>query len=96
MKLESLADTKQLARLIAANITGGEFIELIGDVGAGKTTFTKDIIGYFEVNDEVQSPTFTLSREYKTNRGLRFVHFDLYRLDEPGIMEQNLHDGGGR
>lgn len=65
-------------------------IELIGDVGAGKTTLTKAIASGLEIDEDVQSPSFTLSREYDARDGLRLHHYDFYRLMEPGIMSYEL------
>lgn len=69
---------------------GGEVIELIGDIGAGKTTLTKGIALGLGVDDEVQSPTFTLSRTYRTRRDTSLVHYDFYRLSDPGILSSEL------
>lgn len=71
---------------------GGEVIELVGDIGAGKTTLTKGIAAGMGVEDEVQSPTFTLSRTYQTLRGGTLAHYDFYRLADPGILSAELHE----
>ena len=71
-------------------------IELVGDVGAGKTTFTKGLARGLEITEEITSPTFTISKVYENSRGLKLVHYDFYRLENPGIMVEdlfeNLHD----
>ena len=71
-------------------------IELVGDVGAGKTTFTKGLARGLEITEEITSPTFTISKVYENSRGQRLVHYDFYRLENPGIMVEdlfeNLHD----
>ena len=77
---------------IGARVKGGELFELIGDVGAGKTTFTRGLAAGMEVNERLQSPTFTVSREYEARDGLRLVHYDFYRLTEAGIMADELHE----
>ena len=92
MIINSLEDMLTFGQRIAAQASGGEVIELLGDVGAGKTTFTKGLAGGLGVTDPVQSPTFTISREYVGNRGLRLVHYDFYRLDDAGIMADEVTD----
>lgn len=77
---------------IGARLKGGELFELIGDVGAGKTTFTRGLAAGMEVNERLQSPTFTVSREYEARDGLRLVHYDFYRLTEAGIMEDEIYE----
>ena len=59
---------------------------LEGDLGAGKTTFTKEIAEVLGVNKtDVHSPTFILKKEYKTNHPhfQKLIHIDAYRFDEP-------------
>ena len=80
-------------------LQGGEVVELIGDVGAGKTTLVKGIGKGLKVDDDVQSPSFTISRTYQTARpDLLLAHYDFYRLTDPGIMADELdeviHDKG--
>lgn len=85
-----------LGRLLGEQLTGGEVIELIGDIGAGKTTFTKGLASGLGVTEDVQSPTFTISRIYEAHRGLQLAHYDFYRLQDPGILkieiDQAVHD----
>lgn len=77
---------EQLGRVLH----GGALLELVGDVGAGKTTFTKGLARGLEADDDVQSPTFTLSRVYNIRDGGVLVHYDFYRLNEPGIMHHEI------
>lgn len=77
---------------IGKQLIGGEVIELAGDVGAGKTTLTKGIAVGMGVTEDVQSPSFTISRVYDADRGLRLAHYDFYRLHDPGIMADELRD----
>ncbi len=90
MKVNSLEEMLNFGRTIASRLRGGEVIELVGDVGAGKTTFTKGLATGLGVQDTVQSPTFTISREYTTSGTLHLVHYDFYRLDDAGIMADEL------
>lgn len=82
--------TKELGESIGKQMKGGEVFELIGDVGAGKTTFVKGIAKGLGVDDEVQSPSFTISRVYDGRDGLQLVHYDFYRLSDPGIMANEV------
>ena len=81
---------KQFGELIGANMHGGEVIELIGDVGAGKTTLTKGIALGLSIMEPVQSPTFTISRVYESRDDLTLYHYDFYRLGEAGIMAEDI------
>jgi tRNA threonylcarbamoyladenosine biosynthesis protein TsaE len=77
---------------LGALLKGGEVIELVGDVGAGKTTFTKAIAGGMGVDGDVSSPSYTLSQVYEAKDGLRLVHYDFYRLHDPGILAAELEE----
>lgn len=70
---------------------GGEVLELISDLGGGKTTLTRGIAVGAGSTDNVASPTFTISKVYKTPN-LTIHHFDFYRLQEAGLLEHELHD----
>jgi tRNA threonylcarbamoyladenosine biosynthesis protein TsaE len=71
---------------------GGETIELISDLGGGKTTFTRGLARGFGSTDRVASPTFTISRIYKAPEGREMHHFDFYRLQEAGLISEELAD----
>lgn len=86
----SLDETLRLASWLGEQFTGGEVLELVGDVGSGKTTFTKGLARGLGVDDDVQSPSFTISRVYSARDGLELHHYDLYRLSEPGIMQYDI------
>ena len=64
-------------------------VELIGDVGTGKTTITKGIAKGLGVEDEITSPSFMISKQYAFPDG-KLVHYDFYRLPEPGLMSEDL------
>lgn len=83
---------KQLGEAIGRSVSGGEVLELVGDIGAGKTTLTKGIARALGVNEPVQSPTFTISRVYDSPKGLRLAHYDFYRLGEAGIMGDEIRE----
>lgn len=91
--IENEAAMKALGARLGALFLGGEVVELIGDVGAGKTTLTKGIAEGMGVEEAVQSPSFTISRVYDdTARGLRLAHYDFYRLQDAGIMADELQE----
>ena len=86
--LASEADTKALARRLAAAARMGDVIALFGDLGAGKTLFARAFINALPgpqghpVEEEVPSPTFTLVQTYE-RQPCEVWHFDLYRLEDP-------------
>ncbi len=83
-------ETQELAEKIAALLTGGEVFQLIGDVGAGKTTFVKGLARGLGIDDDVQSPSFTISRVYDARDSIQLAHYDFYRLTDAGIMANEL------
>ncbi len=78
-----------LAGEIGRKVRGGEVIELVSDLGGGKTAFVRGLAGGMGSRDKVSSPSFTLGNQYKAGR-LTLYHFDFYRLKDPGIMEVEL------
>jgi tRNA threonylcarbamoyladenosine biosynthesis protein TsaE len=91
-QVTSEAAMRALGMQIARVLSGGEIIELVGDVGAGKTTLTKGIASGLGITETVQSPSFTISRVYDAPNDLRLVHYDFYRLADAGIMADELHE----
>ena len=91
-------EMKTFGAQIGALLKGGEVIELVGDVGAGKTTLTKGIAVGLGIDEDVQSPSFTISRVYSARDELTMAHYDFYRLGNAGIMADELneavHDSG--
>ena len=83
---------KKFGATLGRLVRGGECIMLVGDVGAGKTTFTKGLAVGMGIDDTVQSPTFTINRTYDAPTGLHLSHYDFYRLDDPGIMMDELSE----
>lgn len=81
--------TEQFAEKIGQALKGGEVIELISDLGGGKTTFTRGLARGAGSADKVASPTFTISKVYDTNT-FQIHHFDFYRLQEAGIVADEL------
>ena len=90
--IASTAAMQRLGQVIGCSLKGGEVIELVGDIGAGKTTLTKGIAEGLDITEPVQSPTFTISRVYQSPGGLTLAHYDFYRLGEAGIMAEEIHE----
>lgn len=87
-----------LGRQIAAGLTGGEVLALVGGLGAGKTRFTKGLVAGLGHPAEVTSPTFALVHEYRGGR-LPVFHLDFYRLGSPDELlaigwDEMLDEGG--
>lgn len=81
--------TEKVAAIVGKRLRGGEMIELVSDLGGGKTAFVRGLAKGMGSKDHVASPTFTISREYRAD-SLTLYHFDFYRLAEPGIMTAEL------
>ena len=76
----SANQTKKFAYDLASKLNTGDTIVLTGELGAGKTKFTEGFLEYFNLQDEISSPTFNIVNEYKTNN-INIYHFDVYRLE---------------
>ena len=88
----SLEQTDQLGRTIGSALKGGEVIQLVSDLGGGKTTLTRAIVAGAKSTDTVSSPTFTISKEYTAPRFI-IKHFDFYRLADAGVVGMELQEG---
>ena len=88
MKFESFSaeETFALGKRLGEEATPGMIYRMNGDLGVGKTVFTKGFAVGLGVTDTVNSPTFTIVQEYKGR--LPFYHFDVYRIEEPEEMEE--------
>lgn len=91
MHSRSSEDTEALGERIGARLKGGEVIELVSDLGGGKTTFTRGLVHGAGSADRVASPTFTVSREYRASKFTIF-HFDFYRLHDAGVVAEELRE----
>lgn len=77
----SARETQEVASKIAALAEQGDLILLVGELGAGKTTFVQGFGRALGVDEPITSPTFTLAREYEGHR-LTLHHLDVYRLEQ--------------
>ncbi|MBO6271306.1 tRNA (adenosine(37)-N6)-threonylcarbamoyltransferase complex ATPase subunit type 1 TsaE [bacterium] len=81
----SIEDTRELAKKFAdATKEVGCFVNLFGDIGAGKTAFVRLVAEALDIKEKVTSPSFTILNEYHTGE-IPIYHFDLYRLENVGI-----------
>ena len=85
MELKSLDSTKKIAETIAINLQKNDFILLSGNLGSGKTTFTRFLINFLQEKnnrplEEILSPTFNIVQYYDLGKDLRIAHYDFYRL----------------
>ena len=86
---QDLNGSLKLAEQIGARLRGGELIELSSDLGGGKTTFVRGIALGAGSTDHVSSPSFTLTNVYEAGN-VTIHHFDFYRLDDPGILRNEI------
>ena len=85
------AATQQVGAAVGRLVQPGSVIFLQGDLGAGKTTFTKGLASALGIQQYVKSPTFTLIREYTAGR-IPLYHMDVYRLENGGGDELGLEE----
>lgn len=111
MKIKSESEMIELGQKVATHLQLPTVIELVGDVGAGKTTFTRGLAAGLGISEPVTSPSFTISKRYafspspkycknyntasdssgqQLSAGGELVHYDFYRLGDPGIMRDEL------
>ena len=98
LKTKSSGETQNAAKEFAARLRAGDVILLRGEMGVGKTVFTKGLCRALGVEDYVTSPTFTVVNEYE-GKAFPIYHFDLYRIeDEDELLEigfeEYLQSGG--
>ncbi len=78
--------TYAIGKEIGEKAKEGEVYSLIGDLGVGKTVFTKGFAAGLGIDEDITSPTFTLVNEYEQGR-LPFYHFDVYRIEDISEIE---------
>jgi len=85
INVRNLEETDKLAKIFADKVKdSGAFVCLYGEIGSGKTTFTKSVAKYLGVSENVTSPSFVILNEYHSGV-LPVYHFDLYRLELEGV-----------
>ena len=83
-------DTMKFAKNLASKLQTGDTVVLSGDLGSGKTKFVEGFLTYFNLQDEISSPTFNIVNEYK-NDNISIYHFDVYRL----VNSSEFYEIGG-
>jgi len=97
MKLRSIQDTKKFSEKISKILKAGDTIFLYGEIGTGKTTFTRFLINHLEVANRIKksdilSPTFNIVYDYNIGKK-QIHHYDLYRLkNNKDILELGMFD----
>jgi tRNA threonylcarbamoyladenosine biosynthesis protein TsaE len=82
-----MEETRELGRQMGTAAGPGDVLTLSGDLGVGKTVFTKGFALGIGVTEAVSSPTFTIVQEYHSGR-LPLYHFDVYRIGDPEEMDE--------
>ena len=80
-------ETYELGVEMGERATAGQVYTLIGDLGVGKTVFTKGLAAGLGITEPVSSPTFTIVQIYEEGR-LPFYHFDVYRIGDAEEMDE--------
>ena len=83
-------NTKKIAYKLASKLQTGDVVLLVGDLGAGKTKFVEGFLSFWNLQDEISSPTFTIVNEH-TKGKTNIYHFDVYRLEN----EDEFYEIGG-
>lgn len=89
--VHSADQTMAIGEKLAAYLAPQDLILLDGDLGAGKTTFTKGLAKGLGITRPIKSPTFTIIREYQDGR-IPLYHMDVYRLEEGGGDDLGLEE----
>ncbi len=95
MNLNTAPDLISFGQEFGKTLSAPAVIELVGDVGSGKTTLTRGIAKGLGIKETVSSPSFTISKHYafaKNNHEQNLVHYDFYRLEDPGLMVEDLSE----
>lgn len=91
-KSECVEDTEKIAAEFAKSLNKGDFIAYFGDLGSGKTAFTRGVASYLCPKSRVSSPTFAIVNEYLGGK-IDMFHFDMYRiLDDDNLFSTGFYD----
>ena len=74
-------ETKEIARKLASKLKSEDIVVLTGDLGAGKTKFTEGFLSFWNLQDEISSPTFNIVNEHHKD-DINIYHLDVYRLED--------------
>ncbi|MBQ8743438.1 MAG: tRNA (adenosine(37)-N6)-threonylcarbamoyltransferase complex ATPase subunit type 1 TsaE [Clostridia bacterium] len=83
---ESVENTENIGKSFADQLKKGDFVALVGDLGAGKTAFVRGMASLLTPNAQVCSPTYAIVNEYNGDK-IRLCHFDIYRLADADDLE---------
>ena len=86
IETHSEQETYELGRRLGEQASAGDVFTLEGDLGVGKTIFTKGFAKGLKIEEAISSPTFTIVKEYYGRMPL--YHFDVYRIGDPSEMEE--------
>lgn len=89
--VHSEQETRDVAKKFSESIVPGDIIWMVGDVGTGKTTFVRALMQEYGLQNQVSSPTFSLSNVYHAPL-FDFYHYDLYRLQDIGLLRHEIED----
>lgn len=92
IKSETVSETLAIGEKLGAQLMPGDVIEFRSDLGGGKTTMAGGIVAGLGSDDSVSSPSFTICNTYTGRESTLIYHFDFYRLDQPGIIAQELEE----
>ena len=85
IETHSAQETWEAGRSLGHTAVPGQVIALVGDLGTGKTVFSQGFAAGLQIDDQVNSPTFTILQIYESGR-LPLYHFDVYRIGDPEEM----------
>lgn len=80
--VDNIDDTYILASIFSKYLKKGDIININGELGSGKTAFMQGIAKYFDIEEQISSPTFTIVNEYELKNNEKIFHFDVYRLND--------------
>ncbi len=92
MIIKTEQEMLEYGKAFAKRIHCPSIIELVGDVGAGKTTFVRGLAIGLGIKEPITSPSFTISKTYALPQGGNLIHYDFYRLSDPGLMSEDLSE----
>lgn len=87
IETRSEQETYELGKQLGEQAVPGQVFTLVGDLGVGKTVFTKGLAVGLGITEQISSPTFTIVQVYEEGR-LPFYHFDVYRIGDLSEMDE--------